>query len=257
MRTINNLKKALTFLFVALLGVVGVVSHAEEAATPPGILATYACNFNEGKDMDDLRSARDYYVNESKKMGLSTPEAYVWSRFKGGVPFDHIWFDLYANLDSFAANAEAGNNADTSKMDARWDALEVCEANVSTVRPLFLGSEAIPNSESTFVSSNACNFRDGVGQDEMADLESHIGMVLGAVDEYDGVAIFAATPMTQGPNSADVYVFSINASATAWAAGNAALGGSPGGASLLRHFNATLDCSSSLWFAEQVVSGPE
>ncbi len=257
MRTINNPKKALTFLFVALLGGVGVASHAEEAAAPPGILATYACNFNEGKDMDDLRSTRDYYVNESKKAGLSTPEAYVWSRFKGGVPFNHIWFDLYANLDDFAADAEEWNNADTSKIDARWNALEVCEANVSTVTPLFLGGEANPGSESTFVSSFACNFRDGVGQDEMADLESHIGMVLGGVDEYNGVAIFAATPMTQGPNSADVYVFSINASPTAWAAGNAALQSSPGGPSLLRHFNATLDCSASLWFAEQVVSGPE
>ena len=256
MKTIRKPIKSLAFLFAVLLAFTGIAGHAAEAQ-PPGVLATFACNFKDGKDMDDLMSARDYYVSESKKAGISTPEAYVWSRFKGGVPFDHIWFDLHANLADFAAGAEEYRNADMSKVDDRFDAIETCEANVSTVRPLFQGGETSPPNGSAFISSNACSFRDGAGPESMADLEGHVGVVLGGLDEYKSVSIFAATPITQGPNSADIYIFSVNANPSAWAASVAAVQSSPGGPGLGRHFNGTLDCSSSLWFAEQVVGGED
>ena len=256
MKTIRKPIKSLAFLFAVLLAFTGIAGHAAEAQ-PPGVLATFACNFKDGKDMDDLMSARDYYVSESKKAGISTPEAYVWSRFKGGVPFDHIWFDLHANLADFAAGAEEYRNADMSKVDDRFDAIETCEANVSTVRSLFQGGETSPPNGSAFISSNACSFRDGAGPESMADLEGHVGVVLGGLDEYKSVSIFAATPITQGPNSADIYIFSVNANPSAWAASVAAVQSSPGGPGLGRHFNGTLDCSSSLWFAEQVVGGED
>ncbi len=256
MKTIRKPIKSLAFLFAVLLAFTGIAGHAAEAQ-PPGVLATFACNFKDGKDMDDLMSARDYYVSESKKAGVSTPEAYVWSRFKGGVPFDHIWFDLHANLADFAAGAEEYRNADMSKVDDRFEAIETCEANVSTVRPLFQGGETSPPNGSAFISSNACSFRDGAGPETMADLEGHVGVVLGGLDEYKSVSIFTATPITQGPNSADIYIFSINANPSAWAASVAAVQSSPGGPGLGRHFNGTLDCSSSLWFAEQVVGGED
>ena len=256
MKTIRKPIKPLAFLFAVLLAFTGITSHAAEAQLP-GVLATFACNFKDGKDMDDLMSARDYYVSESKKAGIATPEAYVWSRFKGGVPFDHIWFDLHQNLADFAAGAEEYRNADMSKVDDRFAAIETCEANVSTVRPLFQGGETSPPNGSAFISSNACSFRDGAGPESMADLEGHVGVVLGGLGEFKSVSIFAATPITQGADSADIYIFSVNANASAWAASVAAVQSSPGGPGLGRHFNGTLDCSSSLWFAEQVVGGED
>ena len=255
MKTIHKPIKRLAFLAASLLAFAGFATHAAEAPPPPGVLATFACNFHDGNDMDDLRSARDYYVSESKKAGISTPRAVVWDRFQGGVPFDHIWFDLHADLAAFAAGAEEYRSADMSKVDARFAAIETCEANVSMVRPIFQGSEAGPPRESTFISSNACTFRDGAGPDDLADLEGHIGAVLGGLDEWKSTLIIAATPVTQGQNSADVYIFSIHASPSAWAASSGAIGAAPGGAALGRHFEGMLDCNSSLWFSEQVVGG--
>jgi hypothetical protein len=255
-KTIRTPTKPLAYLFAVLLAFTGIASHAEEAQ-PPGVLVTFACNFNDGKDMDDLRSARDYYVSESKKAGLSTPEAYVWNRFKGGVPFDHIWFDLHTDLADFAAGAEAYRNADMDKVDARFEAIETCESNVAAVQPFFQGSETAPPSDSVFISSNACSFRDGAGPESMADLQGHAGLVLGGLDEFKSVSVFAATPITQGTNSADIYIFSVNSSPSAWAASVAAVQSSPGGPGLGRHFNGTLDCAQSLWFAEQVVGGED
>jgi hypothetical protein len=256
-KTINKPIKPLAFLAASLLAFAGFATHAAEAPPPPGVLATFACNFHDGKDMDDLMSARDYYVSESKKAGISTPTAYVWNRFRGGVPFDHIWFDLHPDLAAFAAGTEEYRSVDMSKVDARFEAIETCEANVAMVRPIFQGSEAAPPSGSTFISSNACTFRGGAGPDDLADLEGHIGAVLGGLDAWKSASIFAATPFTQGQNSADIFIFSINASPSAWAAGVGAIGAAAGGAALGRHFEGMLDCNTSLWFSEQVVGGED
>lgn len=256
MKTNNKPTFTLATLLSVLVGFIGVGAHGEEAG-PPGVLAAFACNFKDGKDMDDLRSVRDYYLREAEKAGVPTPEAYVWTRFKGGVPFDHIWFDLHADLADFAASSEAWRNGDMSKVDARFDELETCEANIATVRPIFMGGEAAPGSDSTFISSNACTLRHGVGPDDLADLEGHINGVLSGLDQFNSTAIFAATPVSDGTNRADVFIFGVNPSPSAWAASIAALNGAPGGPALGRHFNATLDCATSLWFAEQVVGGGE
>jgi len=37
----------------------------------------FVCNYLDGKDMDDVLSARDFYLKQAKKAGLETPMAYV------------------------------------------------------------------------------------------------------------------------------------------------------------------------------------
>ncbi|MEM8769537.1 MAG: hypothetical protein AAGE43_19025, partial [Pseudomonadota bacterium] len=102
MKTLNHFLISTAVTWALAAGIAYADNHSQPA-DGPGVMATFACNFNDGKDMDDLRSARDFYVRESGKEGLETAPAYVWSLFKGGVPFDHIWFDLYANLGAFTA----------------------------------------------------------------------------------------------------------------------------------------------------------
>ncbi|MCZ6860999.1 MAG: hypothetical protein O7I42_12125 [Alphaproteobacteria bacterium] len=124
-------------------------------------------------------------------------------------------------------------------------------------RPIFEGSEAEPTGGPAFISSNACMLRDGVGAADLADLEGHINGVLGGISAYNKMTFISATPITSGPNSADLYLFAINESQSAWAAGIAAFQASAGGPALGRHFNSVLDCDTSLWFSQQVVGGED
>jgi len=78
-------------------------------------------------------------------------------------------------------------------------------------------------------------------------------MALGNISAYNSTTFVTATPITSGPNSADIYLFSVNDSQSAWAASRTAFQASDGGAALIRHFNTILDCNASLWFSQQVV----
>ncbi|MCZ6642261.1 MAG: hypothetical protein O7G86_20435 [Gammaproteobacteria bacterium] len=251
------MKNKLISLFICLMALglafSGVAVQAAEAP-PPVVLETFACNYHDGKDMDDLLSARDYMVKQAGKAGLSLAPGYVWSKYKGGPDLDHIWFTVHESLAAFAAESEAfGSAPELAGVGARFDTVASCDSNIAMARAIFQGSEAGPPVGSAFISSNACMFHDGVDASDMADLEGHLAGVLGEMSAYNSTTFISATPFTSGPDSADVYLFSINASQSAWAAGVTAFQASASGPALLRHLNSLLDCDTSLWFSEQVV----
>lgn len=247
--------------FLAGLMVLGLTFSGTtiQAAEAPQsvVLESFACNYHDGKDMDDLLAARDYMVKQADKAGVSLAPGYVWSSFKGGPGLDHIWFSVHQSLAEFAAESEAfGSVPELAGVNARFDAVASCESNLAMARPIFQGSQAPgPSAEPAFISSNACMFRPGVDASALPDLESHINDVLGGMSEYNSTTLFSAMPMTQGPNSADIYLFGINGSQSAWAAGVTAFRSTPASQALGRHFASLLNCSSSLWFSQQVVGG--
>ncbi|TDJ33259.1 MAG: hypothetical protein E2O61_12670 [Gammaproteobacteria bacterium] len=243
----------LACLMVLGLALAGVATQAAEAP-PPLILETFACNYNDGQDIDDLLSARDYMVKQADKAGVTLAPSYLWSRYKGGVDFDTIWFTLHESLAAFAAEGEAFRTApELAGVDAKFDPVATCESNISTAQVVFQGSEAGPPGGSSFIQSNACMFRNGADADDIADFANHLSDVLGNISAYNSTTFVTATPITSGPNSADIYLFSVNDSQSAWAASRTAFQASDGGAALIRHFNTILDCNASLWFSQQVV----
>jgi hypothetical protein len=238
----------------------GIGVQAAEAP-PSVVLESFACTYNDGQDMGDLLEARDYMVKQAAKAEVSLAPSYVWSNFKGGPGLDHIWFSVHQSLADFAAESEAfGSAPELEGVNARFGKVASCESNIANARPIFQGSAAPGPGEGagpTFIASNACNFRPGRGPADLPDFVSHASDVLSGISAYDAVSIIMATPMTQGANSADLYIFSINQSPSAWAASNAAFQASEAAAALGRHFQSTFECGTALWFAEQVVGGAE
>ena len=55
----------LACLMALALAFLGSTTQAAEAP-PPVVLETFACNYHDGKDMDDLLAARDYMVKQAK-----------------------------------------------------------------------------------------------------------------------------------------------------------------------------------------------
>ena len=248
----------LAHLLVLGFALTGIAAQAEEAPAPV-LLESFACNFNDGKDMDDLLAARDYMVRQAEKAGIALAPIHVWTQFKGGPDLDLIWFTVHQDLTAYAAQSAAfGTAPEMSGVTERFDAVGSCDSNLAIARPVFQGKEVeLPPTGPGFISANACMLRAGVRLADLGDLESHINVVVGGISAYDSTLLIMANPITSGPNSADLYLFSINESQTDWAAGVTAFGASPGGPGLARHFDSLLDCGTALWFSQQVIGGED
>ena len=244
---------ALTFSLLLSFG----AAQAEEAS-PPVLLESFACSYHDGKDRDDLLTARDYMVKQAAKAEMSLTTSYVWHRYKGGPDLDHVWFSVHESLATFAAQSEAfGAAPEMADVEARFESVAECDSNIAMARPVFQGSESSNDGGTAFIASNACMVQPGTSPADLIDLENHIRDVLGGISEYNASSVFMATPMTAGPNSADAYLFAVHPSQSQWAATSAAFQASAGRDSLVRHFQAVLDCKTSLWFSEQVVGEAE
>ncbi len=246
----NTSLKALACLLASVLAFTGMAANAAEAQ-PPGLLETFACTYNDGQDMDDLLSARDYFVRQAERAGITPRESYVWSRFKGGPDFDYVWLTVHQDLAAFAARADGDPLPGVGE---RFRAVAECQTGIMEISPVFLGADTDGPNEESFVSVSACSPRPGIGPDDIADLNGHISGVLGNLDTHKTFVLFAGTPMTPGPNTPDMFYFGVSENASAWANGVNAIRSA--GGSLGRHFNGTLDCDQSLWFSQQVIAPP-
>ena len=108
----------------------------------------------------------------------------------------------------------------------------------------------------SMVNSFACKRRHGVDATDVADLRRHMAGVFGNID---GAPYFSAmaNPLTGGPQTPDLYVFSVYDNPADWSAFVGKLVNSAEGQMLIRHFGTTLDCDRSLWVSRQVVEGPD
>ncbi len=246
----NKSHRLLVYLAASLLAFTGATANAAEDK-PPGLLETFACNFHDGQDMDDLLSARDNLIRQAERADVTPRNAFVWTRFKGGPDFDFVWLTVHQDLAAFAAVADGDPLPGVGE---RFQAVAECQTGIMGISPVFLGADTDGPNEESFVSVSACSPRPGVGPDDIADLNGHISGVLGNLDTHKSFVLFAGTPMTPGPNTPDMFYFGVSDSASAWANGVNAIRSA--GGSLGRHFNGTLDCDQSLWFSQQVVAPP-
>ncbi|MEM9620400.1 MAG: hypothetical protein AAF993_02045 [Pseudomonadota bacterium] len=232
----------------------GVSAQAQEAA-PPAVVETFTCSYNPGQDEDDLMSARDYYVKQAEKAGVTLGPAYTWSLLKGDVNFDFVWLAPHQNFSAFAAafDAEAGASA-LADVPARFDAVADCRAGLGTIHALHVeeGASASPS----FITSNACRLHEGMGAEQMRDLGGHISAVMAELGDAAPQATYAIAPTTRGPNMPDMVIFSVNESATSYAEFVAQLYGTDAGQRLIRHFNMLGNCGNAMWAGQQVIEGP-
>lgn len=251
---VARLPVALSFLLLLALGNTAQAdSHA--APPPPAILEAFLCNYNDGKDTDDLMSARDFYLKQAEKAGLTLPPAYVWSLIKGGGQYEVLWFNVHENLKAYGAATDAYAAADMAAADERFDTVASCISNIATVNQFFEREvEPEEGDDTVVVSSSACQFRHGVGAAQVPDLMDHIAGVLGEMGDNTPTGAFMANPITGGgPVQVDRFLFNVNDDMSSWTNFIAGLVNSKAGQRLGRHYNMVFNCTASLWAAQQVV----
>lgn len=216
----------------------------------------FACNFHGGKGMDDLMSARDFYLQQSKKAKLETPNAFVWTPFKGSFTHDFLWLTDHADLKAFASYTDARDAvSEMAAVRVRFESVANCSSGITMRRRIYDGGETPVTTPPAFVAASACNLNAGVRIADLDDLWEHINDVLNELGKHKAFHLYVSTPFTTSPSSPDVFIHRVNNSASVWADRVEALSNSESGQELERHANSVLSCDTSLWYAHWVVSG--
>ncbi len=249
--------KLCAFLLAFAFSFVTGHSVAEEAQ-PPAVMEVWTCNYQPGKDLDDVMGARDHYVRQAERAGLTLGPNFVWLPIKTAAPYDLLWFAAHPNLTALATQMDTF--AATSEMDSigpRFDAAIDCSAGLATITPIHTREAPEDDDDSAVIASFACNFKHGRGPGDLPDLHNHIRGTMNALgNDVTPNAMYSMGPITSGPNTADQYFFSVYNNASAWAKWVNTLLPSDAGQSVVRHFGMLFDCDQSIWSGQQVISGP-
>ena len=234
------------FLLVSLFGLTAQAYQGE----------VFACSYKGNSNVDDVLKARDNYVKQAEKAGITLPPSFLWSYVKGGSDLDVLWFNYYENAAEYGALTDAtqASSSMVAAVNKFYDVLD-CSSYLLKQDEIYTGSEALEGS-STYIDSYACNYRDGAGPDSLGDLKAHTKDYLDAAGTHKSFRLFQQNSMTPTPNSPDVRFFGVHNNAADWGARDDSLTTSEGGQALNRHWNAILDCSASHWSGQQVVEGP-
>jgi len=248
--------KRLTYILAATLACT-VLASGVEAADAPIVREIFTCTFNDGKDLDDLMDARDFYLKQMEKGGQNPGTSFVWTPFKAAVNFDFLWANNFADLATYARESDTYNNsAEGQAADARFASVATCTSSLAMRRTVYQAEGELTGQPGrpAILHAAACDYRHGSTPEDLDDLIGHIATVRGSTGLKDGSAGYASIPgVGTGPNSRDVYFYSVHASLENWAAANQAMQSAPGMPSLARHFAKILDCSTALFFGRQVV----
>ncbi len=243
------MKRLEMFVVGSLMLVLSLSLHAD-------VREAYICNYADGKDMDDLMSARDFYVKEAEKAGLEPATAFVWTPVKAGgdrVP-DVLWFNNYDDEIAFAKQSDAfAASAPMEKVNERFNSVMTCNSAIASREVVYNSGELTGSNPTVMIASTACMVRPDVSAENLEDLWSHVRAVLGRIDAYKNHLLYRTMPTTSGRNSPDLRLYSVNSDMTDWASKRAAFQASEATPQLMRHFQSTLDCNTSLWTGQRVV----
>ncbi|MGI9325122.1 MAG: hypothetical protein ACR2PZ_07875 [Pseudomonadales bacterium] len=248
----------LRYLCGILLFVAAPFVIAADGPPPePGVAEAFFCNYKPGKDRGDLMSAKDYYVKQAAKAGITPDTSFLWTLFKGSAPVDFLWMSVHENMKAFGASTDASMaSSEMDSVGARFDSVAKCQSNIGalrTIREAELNVEKPP----ALISAASCNTHGPITQGDVMDMRNHINSVLGAIPSFKNVPMYSIVPLTTNPESPDVFLFSVHDSVAGWATRTGELQASAEGKSLRRHFDAMMECHPSLWFGEQLIAPPE
>jgi hypothetical protein len=256
MRITTQQIQKLTWLLLPLLAVVGLNVRADshEAPPPPGALEGFFCTYNAGKDRSDLDSATSFYQKQAEKAGISRPPAYLWTHVKGTAPVDIVWVNAHESLVAYGAQADVeAASSDMAAVNERYDSVASCVPNLATVTPIIAPDPDADYADGATLATYACKFRAGSGPAALGDLTGHIADVNAGLGDAGLGSAFQIVPLTSDLQGPDVVFVARAESTAAWATNLAALNTTPAGQSLLRHFNAVVDCGMNLWTSEQLI----
>jgi hypothetical protein len=251
--------QSLTLLLVfAFTGIQGQADSHEESPMGPGVLEGYFCNYNSGKDRDDLDANTRFYLQQADKAGIDVPDAYLWTLSKGAAPADFVWMNVYESMGTWAAADDA--SAASSEMAAvveRSNSIITCQPALAQAVVVYQDESASIELENGVLGAFACDLRQGMGPAALTSLNSQVAQLNMSMGEERLNGVVQIVPFTVGPTTPDVVYVAVATDMADFAAHMDALATTPAGQSASAHFNSVLDCNVNIWRSERIIGGDD
>lgn len=184
------------FTIILLLAGAGAGQSALAAETNT-VASIWTCSFLPGKDMEDLRTWRDFYA--AQLQGLDSAEAqsvtaFMWTPRFSGAEVDLVWFEYHENLNvasrAIAAYDSSGIGA---AVDGMWESIVDCQSNQSFRRQIHAG-ERFNITPPVIVESFRCVFKPGMGFTQVENALNRWSSVLDQLPQSDEFIAYMFTP---------------------------------------------------------------
>lgn len=238
--------------FKIFLFVFGLLFSSMTLAQGTMIREFFACNYLEGKDLDDLMAARDYAV---ERMGDDwNATTFLWTPVMTDNELDFLWFNQYDSMEDWGNDMQGlWNTPRYNDIIGRFNSMSSCVSGIVTHNPMYQGGSFQPASDGNpVVVSFACSLRDGGTMQEVNSAVQHYQRVMNQLGTHSNFNSFMQTPVISS-SGRDVYFFGVYPSFQAYARGTATLTNSTDYASVSAHFQSQLQCATSLWEGRVIV----
>jgi hypothetical protein len=169
-----SLRTITAVLYTILLSVSFFITA--QAADSPAVVEGFGCNFREGKDINDLDKAVDYYKAQRGK--IASPElqkmgSVVWIPYRGNVAVDFVWINNNMTLNGWGnSNLAYESSKEGQAVQQKFDEVADCIASgLSTSETLFSTDEELADDDEVLIESYRCHLRPGK---TMADSDAAI-----------------------------------------------------------------------------------
>ena len=250
------LRKITALLGLALLAL--SISIPAHAADSPQVTEGFGCNFQDGKDFDDLDNAIEYLASQRSKIdspALQKMRSVTWTPILGSVSVDLVWFNGNMTFNEWGEIQDAIRSTSVGQaIQARFNDVLYCPGSgLSTNENLFRSDKEFTG-DGVVIESYRCNLSPGK---TIADTDAAIAAwkpvfadVVAATDTASIVG--RRIPLISG-SGFDLSYYLVWDDATAYAAGNSARLADPEDALSAEMFAAAHTCESALFNGRIVV----
>ncbi len=166
------------YLLTLALLLMGAQAMADNHAAGPSITESFTCEYRDGKGVDDLLAAAEFWNEQVDKIGSDDLDNYFAALLfplRATVPTpgydDWGWIGYWDNLGSMGRGMTAYMNSEAGQAaDARFNEISECRSNLWLRTPLidnYPEDDATPDADA--VELYFCTFREGT---EMAAVEA-------------------------------------------------------------------------------------
>lgn len=250
------MKKFSTALSALML--VGVMADAAEVQ--PAVLDVFGCSLHEGKTMEDLQGAIDYFNVQREKIdsaALATYRAYSLTPYRAITPYDLVWIGRWDDAMTMArGNMDYDATPEGQAADARFFGVADCDSGVVLSDQIYGPVPRPDTGGDVVVDSYACHLKEGR---DMEDSDDSIEYWRSQVDKMDRTSVGNFTALRWKPiissSGFDVYYLGVHDDLEAWARFGTAYRASDAGQDAEERFDSVHACESNLWIGRQI-SGP-
>ena len=129
------------FLLVVCTVICLSISFSVRAAQAPEIIEGFGCTFLEGKGMDDLNDAVEFYQSTISR--IKSPEFHkmgsvLWLPYRGSGGVDFVWINNNVTLSEWGkATAAYDSSKEGQAADAKFAEMSTCGSGLATSEVIF------------------------------------------------------------------------------------------------------------------------